>query len=155
MFDGFIFVSERRVNSFFTGGVNTPLVESDFSGITPRREVIQTPNALLAAATPRGAAAAAGSSTPASFTPGGASGVAAGATPHRDRLNINVDEGGGVGKTLKDALRTLPRPKNDYELVAPDDEDMDAESVATAAEIVPDAGDLLEAAKAQQREEGT
>jgi len=130
-------------------------VESDFSGITPRRrEIIQTPNTLLAVATPRSAAAAAGSATPTSFTPGGAGAALASGTPHRDRLNIKAEEAGGKGKTLKDALRTLPKQKNDYELVATDDEDMETESVATSADIVPNAGDLLEAQKAPKREEG-
>lgn len=29
------------------GGLNTPLHESDFAGITPRRELVQTPNTML------------------------------------------------------------------------------------------------------------
>ena len=38
------------------GGLNTPLHESDFSGITPRRPVSQTPNTVLSTPFRTGAA---------------------------------------------------------------------------------------------------
>jgi len=37
----------QNVDTPLKGGLNTPLVESDFSGITPRREIVQTPNTVL------------------------------------------------------------------------------------------------------------
>jgi len=49
-----------NVDTPLKGGLNTPLHESDFTGITPRRQVAQTPNTVLAspfrtpAATPGG-----------------------------------------------------------------------------------------------------
>jgi len=49
-----------NVDTPLKGGLNTPLHESDFTGITPRRQVSQTPNTVLAspfrtpAATPAG-----------------------------------------------------------------------------------------------------
>jgi pre-mRNA-splicing factor CDC5/CEF1 len=36
-----------NVDTPLKGGLNTPLHESDFSGITPRRQVAQTPNTVL------------------------------------------------------------------------------------------------------------
>lgn len=54
------------------------------------------------------------------------------ATPLRDKLNINPEEGLDGGETplamrqVKEQLRTglslLPAPKNDYEIVVPEDE---------------------------------
>jgi len=49
-----------NVDTPLKGGLNTPLHESDFTGITPQRQVAQTPNTVLAspfrtpAATPAG-----------------------------------------------------------------------------------------------------
>jgi len=49
-----------NVDTPLKGGLNTPLHESDFTGITPQRQVTQTPNTVLAspfrtpAATPAG-----------------------------------------------------------------------------------------------------
>jgi len=37
-----------NVDTPLKGGLNTPLHESDFTGITPRRQVAQTPNTVLA-----------------------------------------------------------------------------------------------------------
>lgn len=36
-----------NVDTPLKGGLNTPLHESDFSGITPRRQVTATPNTVL------------------------------------------------------------------------------------------------------------
>lgn len=35
------------VDTPLKGGLNTPLVESDFSGVTPKHAVAQTPNTVL------------------------------------------------------------------------------------------------------------
>lgn len=37
-----------NVDTPLKGGLNTPLHESDFSGVTPQRQVVQTPNTVLA-----------------------------------------------------------------------------------------------------------
>lgn len=40
-------IALTNVETPLKGGLNTPLFESDFSGITPRRDIIQTPNTML------------------------------------------------------------------------------------------------------------
>lgn len=37
-----------NVDTPLKGGMNTPLKESDFEGVTPRHQAIQTPNMMLA-----------------------------------------------------------------------------------------------------------
>lgn len=36
-----------NIDTPLKGGLNTPLTESDFSGVTPQRQQIQTPNTVL------------------------------------------------------------------------------------------------------------
>ncbi|MEQ2170103.1 CDC5 cell division cycle 5-like protein, partial [Goodea atripinnis] len=36
-----------NIDTPLKGGLNTPLHESDFSGVTPQRQQIQTPNTVL------------------------------------------------------------------------------------------------------------
>lgn len=36
-----------NVDTPLKGGLNTPLHESDFSGVTPQKQVVQTPNTVL------------------------------------------------------------------------------------------------------------
>lgn len=36
-----------NVDTPLKGGLNTPLHESDFSGVTPKRDVVSTPNNLI------------------------------------------------------------------------------------------------------------
>jgi len=103
----------------------------DFSGITPARPVMATPNVAAGGATPAatpgfgGKLLAAGEATPAMSLTGGA-------TPmFRDALHLNADDGTSLydenvkmqraketllKQQLKNALKTLPTPKNDYEL---------------------------------------
>jgi pre-mRNA-splicing factor CDC5/CEF1 len=129
----------QNVDTPLKGGLNTPLPEADFRGILPTPQIQQTPNTVLnaVAATP---SSSFGGATPAStiggFTPA--------ATPFRDQMGINEGAGAGLeAKTeLRRALRNLPQPKNDYEIVAPDeeeheetvDEQMDSEWVEDASE---------------------
>ncbi|KAJ8870205.1 hypothetical protein PR048_029221 [Dryococelus australis] len=142
-----------HVDTPLKGGLNTPLHNSDFSGVTPQREVVQTPNTVLA--TPfrsaRNEVRTPGSQT--SFnTPvqdivlhGSVRGQAP--TPVRDKLSINPEEGMDtpqsfshyqrqVKEQLRQGLSMLPAPRNDYEIVVPqEDEDM---------ELPPEQGQLLE-----------
>ncbi|ESO92544.1 hypothetical protein LOTGIDRAFT_190497 [Lottia gigantea] len=111
-----------NVDTPLKGGLNTPLHESDFSGVTPRHQIAQTPNTIL--------------STP-SRTPGGseisADGITPIRTPVRDKLNINQGEDMNpalvdkfqqyeMKSQLRQGLAGLPTPKNDYEIVVPEDE---------------------------------
>nr|UEK51571.1 HOX-like protein 6 [Parasacculina yatsui] len=114
------------------GGVNVPLHDSDFSGVTPSKKLIQTPNTVLATPfrTPRSSTAG---ETPAGFSTPGAAGGAIGPTPLRDNLSINSEQSLlsatpsklqqiEMKEQLRLELATLPAPRNDYEIVVPEDE---------------------------------
>ena len=136
----------------FVGGENTPLHDSSFEGITPRKQTIQTPNMVLGTPfrTPGG------QSGPGAATPGrmmtplmggtGGSGPPGSATPSqtplRDQLNINPEDSVTGFESAKSArqqqleiraqlragLSSLPAPKNDFEIVVPENEgNMDVE----------------------------
>lgn len=142
------------------GGLNTPLHETDFSGVLPQAATAATPNMVLA--TPfKSNRADGGPGTPGFMTPGSSSALVpvtgsvrdsgTSFTPNavRDKLNINVDDSVSVLGTplavknymkevkssLRDGLATLPAPKNDYEIVVPENEEMDLEAPSTAAEV--------------------
>ncbi|KAK3089147.1 hypothetical protein FSP39_001265 [Pinctada imbricata] len=118
------------VDTPLKGGLNTPLHQSDFSGITPQRNVAQTPNTVLG--TPMRTPGQEGM-TPRGMTPRmGVAGQTPLRTPMRDKLNINQEDGFEVDMSdkfyqqdLKDQLRQglagLPQPKNDYEIVVEDE----------------------------------
>lgn len=124
-----------HVETPLKGGLNTPLHDTNFSSALPTSSAVATPNTVLV--TPfRSARNADGSATPGFQTPGTIKSTNESFTPAptRDRLNINVDDYAGetpialknYQKQVKDALRdklaTLPAPRNDYEIVVPDDE---------------------------------
>lgn len=152
-----------NVDTPLKGGLNTPLHESDFSGITPRHQVVQTPNTVLATPfrTPGGTPALDGSVTPGavSATPRSdvtgstdrlATGRTPARTPMRDKLNINPEEelyddaelpGSRQKDALKHGLASLPAPRNDYEIVVPDtDAQLDHSTVEE--EFIPDQSDI-------------
>lgn len=160
------------------GGVNTPLTQVDFSGTLPQSLAIATPNTVIA--TPfRSARGDGGGATPGFATPassalmpvGGAStrGGASFTPAHvRDKLNINPEDSLSVTETpaaykhyqrqmkssLREGLSSLPAPKNDYEIVVPDDEQED-EPMETATLSVEDQADIdaqrIEAEKERKR----
>lgn len=169
-----------NVDTPLKGGLNTPLHESDFTGITPHRQVAQTPNTVLAspfrtpAATPGGdgVVAVGGAMTPAAgATPRSSAaddrsvtGQTPARTPMRDKLSINPDEDiyddGDINEhqqkeVLKHALSRLPAPRNDYEIVVPDSESH-MDSSAADEDFIPDQADIeanLEAELRAKREE--
>jgi pre-mRNA-splicing factor CDC5/CEF1 len=146
------------------GGMNTPLTQTDFSGSLPQALALATPNTVIA--TPfrssrgDGGATPGGFATPASsaLMPVGGS-VRGGATftpAHvRDKLNINPEDSMSVTDTpaaykhyqrqmkssLREGLSSLPAPKNDYEIVVPDDE-QEEELMESAAISVEDQADI-------------
>ncbi|KAK6731884.1 hypothetical protein RB195_008001 [Necator americanus] len=141
----------QNVDTPLKGGLNTPLHESDFSGILPTPRAQATPNTVLnaVAATPASTFGATPSSV-GSFTPG-----PGGATPaFRDQMGIN--EGGATSgiearAQLRRALASLPEPRNDYEIVAPEGEgEADEDQEEKEEEWVDDAADVKES-KAKQR----
>lgn len=124
-----------HVDTPLKGGINTPLHNSDFSGVTPQVQTIATPNTILS--TPFRSSRADGSSTPGTgFStpkPLNANNQVKG-TPIRDKLNINFEEDvntpsahnthqDGIKEQLRIGLGNLPNPKNDYEIVVPEQEE--------------------------------
>lgn len=129
-----------NVDTPLKGGLNTPLHDSDFSSVTPKRDLIQTPNNLISTPfrTPSQGSISDGM-TPGqdkSFSSGTTSrNQLPGATPLRDKLNINPEENLNFDETqniktsmreskvaLREALSLLPVPRNDYEIVLPEEE---------------------------------
>ena len=124
-----------NVDTPLKGGLNTPLHNSDFSGVTPQRQSTATPNVVLS--TPRGTPmnesdgmtpSMAGSSRRAGQTPLN--------TPYRDKLSINAEDDymdvdyqqyqqKSQQEDLKHGLASLPAPRNDYEIVIPENEGME------------------------------
>lgn len=123
--------------SVLLGGENADLHEGSastgFDGVTPRRQVVATPNPL---ATPlRNGASGVGA------TPG-----RVGQTPlrtPRDTMALNANGGlalvaGGIGSRLKQGLASLPKPKeSEWELEAPEDQ-MD---LVVAEDLIEDSED--------------
>ncbi|WKX89349.1 hypothetical protein Q1695_008750 [Nippostrongylus brasiliensis] len=141
----------QNVDTPLKGGLNTPLHESDFSSVLPTPRAQATPNTVLnaVAATPASTFGATPSSV-GSFTPG-----PGGATPmYRDQMGIN--EGGATNglearAELRRALASLPEPRNDYEIVAPDAEsEASEEPEEKEVEWVDDAAEVKES-HAKQR----
>lgn len=137
-----------HVDTPLKGGLNTPLHNSDFSGVMPKADSVATPNTVLA--TPFRSARSEGGATPGNFmTPRSGAMVPVGPnqlnsytpTPIRDKLNINPEDNlmGGetpqdvrnyqkaVKEQLRASLHSLPAPKNDYEIVVPDHEEEQTE----------------------------
>ncbi|XP_051119941.1 cell division cycle 5-like protein [Andrographis paniculata] len=121
--------NQRRLTQSQTpllGGDNPMLHPSDFSGVTPKKKDIATPNPLLTPSatpggqglTPRIGMTPSRDSFSMSMTPKG--------TPMRDELRINEDMDVYDGdksrqydskKELLSGLKNLPQPKNEYQIV--------------------------------------
>lgn len=131
-----------HVDTPLKGGMNTPLSQQDFGGVEPNKALVQTPNTVLGTPfrTPSGTQITTPGRTPVAATPRGQQSalpsVTPGATPIRDKLSIN-EEGALVPiddrqalkayqRNMKDSLqaglRSLPAPKNDFEIVVPEDD---------------------------------
>uniref|UniRef100_A0A669ESH4 Cell division cycle 5-like protein n=1 Tax=Oreochromis niloticus TaxID=8128 RepID=A0A669ESH4_ORENI len=128
-----------NIDTPLKGGLNTPLHESDFSGVTPQ----QTFNPLHSAMTPR---------------VGGTPGLTPGRTPLRDKLNINTDEQLADPayqreslQHLRQGLMSLPVPKNDFEIVLPENAEKELEETETETGFIEDSADV-EARKQTQRD---
>lgn len=150
-----------NVDTPLKGGINTPLSQTDFSSALPQTMSVATPNTVLA--TPFRSSRADGViNTPIGFsTPssqalvpvGNQSAHSISYTPAhvRDKLNINAEDTMSVTdtpiaykhyqkqlkSTLKEGLSSLPAPKNDYEIVMPDDDEQDLNEKNDQLENVP------------------
>ncbi|KAJ9682474.1 hypothetical protein PVL29_018403 [Vitis rotundifolia] len=119
----------RESQTPLLGGENPELHPSDFSGVTPKRRDIQTPNPMLTpSATPGGV----GSTPRISMTPSRDAhsfGITPKGTPIRDELHINEDmdmhdsaklelrRQADLRRNLRSGLSSLPQPKNEYQVV--------------------------------------
>lgn len=132
------------------GGLNTPLHNDggDFSGATPQREVVSTPNTVLT--TPYRTKEGQVGLTP-SQTPGKTPGSGMTPTPIRDKLAINPDDyveydaslnRSEYSAELKMGLSSLPTPKNDYEIVVPEDGEDSVEMKDDNNTIIEDQADV-------------
>ena len=157
---------------FLSGGENTDLNETSFDGIAPKRNVVQTPNVVLGTPFRTPGQPGVGSTPGRIMTPQmGAGGVPGsmtpGQTPLRDQLQINQEDGlsDGFGSVrsmkqqqfdmraqLRAGLSSLPAPRNDFEIVAP--EEMEVEGEETGMDFVEDAAEVDERKARARREEG-
>lgn len=171
------------------GGLNTPLHNSDFSSTAPVRKVVQTPNTMFQTPfrTPHGEVNATPTRTPmiGGSSTSNALAIMNGssemdsqsiASSVRDKLSINPAEGLAFNynddkakhreylNELKKGLSKLPAPKNDYEIVLPEedekpekkskneeDEQMDESEVGEQFKII-DRADLIQKEKALLRQ---
>nr|CAG4651645.1 EOG090X02CC [Triops cancriformis] len=137
-----------QVDTPLLGGANAPLVNSDFGGATPAKDVSSTPNTILATPfrTPKDSAGMAtpGAMSLVSVTPR----TEVGTPMLRDKLSINTEDGldANVTRSLKAKLRqglsSLPAPRNDYEIVVPEDEEMAGVEEGEARIAVEDQADV-------------
>ncbi|XP_027350739.1 cell division cycle 5-like protein [Abrus precatorius] len=119
----------RESQTPLLGGENPELHPSDFSGVTPKKKEIQTPNPMLTpSATPGGA----GLTPRSGLTPardGFSFGTTPKGTPLRDELHINEDmdmhdnaklelrRQADMRRSLRSGLSSLPQPRNEYQIV--------------------------------------
>jgi len=117
----------RESQTPLLGGENPDLHPSDFSGVTPKKREIQTPNPMLTpSATPGGV----GLTPRIGMTPSRDSfGITPKGTPIRDELHINEDmdihdsekleqqRQADLRRNLRSGLGNLPQPKNEYQIV--------------------------------------
>ncbi|TVU13774.1 hypothetical protein EJB05_37200 [Eragrostis curvula] len=154
----------RESQTPLLGGDNPDLHPSDFSGVTPRKKEIQTPNPM---ATPL-ASPGPGATPRIGMTPsrdGNSFGLTPKATPFRDELRINEEvdmqdsaklelrRQSELRKSLRSGFSSIPQPKNEYQIVMPpitEDEKEEAEE-----KIEEDMSDRLarERAEEQARQE--
>lgn len=118
----------RESQTPLLGGDNPELHPSDFSGVTPRKKEVQTPNPML---TPLATPGGTGLTPRIGMTPsrdGYSFGVTPKGTPIRDELHINEDmdmhdsaklelrRQAELKRNLRMGLSSLPEPKNEYEI---------------------------------------
>lgn len=130
-----------HVDTPLKGGLNTELQNVDFNGVTPQRQLVTTPNTILG--TPLTQNTNDGFQTPQSDRSVVKAGMVT-PTPLRDQLSINRLDSMEVDiintpqamknyqhqvkEQLKAGLSTLPQPKNDFEIVVPEDQPEDEET---------------------------
>jgi len=169
-------IALQNVQTPLKGGENVPLHETSFEGITPRKQTVQTPNVVLG--TPFRTPSQVGpGSTPKMLmqSPHNAGvapafgGMTPGQTPVRDQLSINPDDALSesfesiksakqqqleIRSQLRAGLSSLPAPRNDFEIVIPDEESAQEPMMDHDAGFVEDAAEIDERRARKRREEG-
>ncbi|KAM0866337.1 hypothetical protein ACQ4PT_042688 [Festuca glaucescens] len=153
----------RESQTPLLGGDNPELHPSDFSGVTPRKKEIQTPNPM---ATPL-ASPGPGVTPRIGMTPsrdGNSFGLTPKGTPFRDELHINEEvemqdsaqlelrRQAELRRGLRSGFASIPQPKNEYQLVMPP---ITEEKEESEEKIEEDMSDRLarERAEEQARQE--
>ncbi|KAJ7299642.1 hypothetical protein O6H91_Y188100 [Diphasiastrum complanatum] len=152
----------RETQTPLFGGENPELHPSDFSGVTPKKREIQTPNPI---ATPMGTPGGIGATPRVGMTPRDASNfsMTPKGTPVRDELHINeglespVSENAKAEKlrqaemrrSLRNALGVLPAPKNEYQIFVPELPVEELE-VVEEMEVEEDMSDILARKRAEE-----
>uniref|UniRef100_A0A2K6LUH2 Cell division cycle 5-like protein n=1 Tax=Rhinopithecus bieti TaxID=61621 RepID=A0A2K6LUH2_RHIBE len=145
-----------NVDTPLKGGLNTPLHESDFSGVTPQRQVVQTPNTVLSTPFRTPSNGAEGLTPRSGTTPKPVINSTPGRTPLRDKLNINPEDGMAdysdpsyvkqMERESREHLRLgllgLPAPKNDFEIVLPENAEKELEEREVDDTYIEDAADV-------------
>ncbi|EGW01338.1 Cell division cycle 5-related protein [Cricetulus griseus] len=145
-----------NVDTPLKGGLNTPLHESDFSGVTPQRQVVQTPNTVLSTPFRTPSNGAEGLTPRSGTTPKQVTNATPGRTPLRDKLNINPEDGMAdysdpsyvkqMERESREHLRLgllgLPAPKNDFEIVLPENAEKELEEREIDDTYIEDAADV-------------
>lgn len=147
-----------NVDTPLKGGLNTPLHNSDFTGVTPRHGTQQTPNTVLGTPFRTPLNKDASGMTPGSMTPGMQGTVAIPGqtplrTPVRDKMGINAEDDMDeaaytkyaqqeMQADLKRGLAGLPAPKNDYEIVLPENEEMEVQDDSHRSDYIEDQADV-------------
>ena len=138
------------------GGLNPPLHESDFSGVTPQQQVVQTPNTVLSTPLRTPFNGAEGLTPRSGTTPKPVTNATPGRTPLRDKLNINPEDGMAdysdpsyvkqMERESHEHLRLgflgLPAPKNDFEIVLPENAEKELEEREIDDTYIEDAADV-------------
>ncbi|PIK61648.1 putative cell division cycle 5-like protein-like [Apostichopus japonicus] len=155
-------IALQNVDTPLKGGLNTPIAESDFDGITPKRQALATPNTAFSTPFRTPSHGADGMTPRSGMTPRGTprpgtmGSATPGSTPLRDNLNINTEDAlmeydsqreakrqmREQKMELKKSLAGLPVPRNDFEIVIPENEDGLQEEVEIDPHYVEDAADI-------------
>ncbi|KAF8401899.1 hypothetical protein HHK36_012849 [Tetracentron sinense] len=128
----------RESQTPLLGGENPELHPSDFSGVTPKKREIQTPNPMATPLSTPGPMGLTPTHGPMGLTPrigmtpsrdGYSFGMTPKGTPIRDELHINEDmemhdntklelrRQAELRRNLRSSLTSLPQPKNEYQIV--------------------------------------
>lgn len=140
-----------NVDTPLKGGINTS-IETDFSGITPQRTDLKTPNTVIA--TPKSVLENKAAMTPGLITPRSDTSMTPRETPVHDKLNINKydmtpNNAEEDRFNLRASLASLPKPKNDFEIVLPENDAVDKLDETNDESIIEDAADIELKKKAQ------